>query len=338
MFGILRTILAINVILLHIFNIPTLGNFSVTFFFMLSGFLMTLIVNEKYGFNFKGFVVFWINRILRLFPMYWMIMSFSVIIILLTPTFIRHPHMYLPNSFTDWLSNITMIYPNIVPSRIEPRIIPPSWAISNELVYYFLISLGISKTKKRTLIWLLFSVLYFIYTYLFYDLATFRYGAIPAASLSFSLGGVLYWYKKELALLLSRKQLIVLVLIFAFYLNGIFSKEIQAFLIKDLSVYINLVIAFIIIACLFNFKCSNKIRKIDNYIGLYSYPFYISHYLVALSFSYFIGIGMINGSFKLDLSVLPLYFMFLILFTLLLVHFVDYPVENYRRKLKKHLD
>lgn len=77
MFGILRTILAINVVLLHVFSVPTLGNYSVSFFFVLSGFLMTYIMHETYGFDLKGVKYFWLNRILRLYPIY-------LIIILIT--------------------------------------------------------------------------------------------------------------------------------------------------------------------------------------------------------------------------------------------------------------
>ena len=58
MFGIFRTFLAVNVILLHIFNVPTLGNYSVFAFFILSGFLMTLVVNENYDFQLVDFLNF----------------------------------------------------------------------------------------------------------------------------------------------------------------------------------------------------------------------------------------------------------------------------------------
>ena len=77
MFGILRTLLAINVVLLHIFNVPKLGNYSVSFFFVLSGFLMTLIMNKTYGFTSSGVVFFWKNRILRLYPVYLVLLSIT---------------------------------------------------------------------------------------------------------------------------------------------------------------------------------------------------------------------------------------------------------------------
>lgn len=137
MFGILRTLLAINVVLLHIFNVPTLGNYSVSFFFLLSGFLMTLIMHESYGFSFKGFKIFWLNRILRLYPTYLVILGITIVAIFVFPLVIRHPDLYMPNRIIEWASNITMIYPNVVPHRIEPRLVPPSWALTNELLFNF---------------------------------------------------------------------------------------------------------------------------------------------------------------------------------------------------------
>ena len=80
---------------------------------------------------------------------------------------------------------------------------------------------------------------------------------------------------------------------------------------------------------------SKKIRKVDNYIGMYSYPFYISHYLVALIYIFSIGYGGINNSFKLTSAALPFYFLLLIIFTFLLIHFIDYPIEAYRSHIKK---
>ena len=101
MFGIFRTFLAVNVILLHIFNVPTLGNYSVFAFFILSGFLMTLVVNENYGFSISGFSKFWINRFLRLYPVYLTIIFITFLLLFFNKGILitEHPKLYLPTSF-----------------------------------------------------------------------------------------------------------------------------------------------------------------------------------------------------------------------------------------------
>lgn len=332
MFGTLRTLLAINVVLLHIFNVPTLGNYSVSFFFLLSGFLMTLIMQESYGYTLNGFRVFWLNRFLRLYPTYLMILGITIIVILIFPYVIRHPHLYRPDGISSWLSNLTMIYPNVVPHRVEPRLVPPSWALTNELLFYLLISFGISKSLIRTMIWLFLSICYFIGTYYFYNLATYRYSAIFASSLPFALGASLYWFTKIKSLQnVSIFSLFTVYLLFV--LNAFYTRKLGIYFI-EVSIYINMILAIILVYLLYNYKTSRKGKKRDSYLGYYSYPIYLSHYLVAIIYSGIIGYGVVEGSFKIDPIGLPLYFILLLLFCFGIVHLIDIRIDSYKRKLK----
>lgn len=333
MFGTLRTLLAINVVLLHVFSIPTLGNYSISFFFLLSGFLMTLIMQESYGYSFNGVKVFWLNRILRLYPTYLVILGITVIVIITFPYVIRHPDLYMPKRVIEWIANITMIYPNIVPHRIEPRLVPPSWALTNELVFYFIISLGISKTLRRTIIWLALSVLYYIGTYYFYNIATYRYSAIFASSLPFALGASLYWINK-IKPLINVKLFTIVAVYILFVLNALFGYKYGSFL-KEFAIYINMFIAFVLVYLLYNFKIDRKFKKFDAYLGYYSYPIYLSHYLIAILYSTIIGYGIIEGSFKLKLTAIIPYSIVLLLFCLVIVHLIDKNIDAYKQKLKK---
>ena len=76
--GILRILLAISVVLSHsssIFRVSFVGGpLAVQAFFIISGFYMSLILNEKYiGVN-NSYKLFISNRFLRLYPMYWVIL------------------------------------------------------------------------------------------------------------------------------------------------------------------------------------------------------------------------------------------------------------------------
>ena len=327
MFGILRTILAINVILLHIFNVYRLGNFSVSFFFILSGFLMTYILNKTYGYNLNGFKVFWINRILRLYPIYLVVLITTLAVILLIPGVARHPSIFSPSSIQQWLSNLTMIFPNIVPHRVEPRLVPPSWALTNELFFYFLISIGISRTYKRTIIWVVLSILYYLFTYKFYDLATFRYSAIPAASLPFSLGALLFWSVNKYKSKLKENYLLIILYLGLFYINGIWGRN-----LGDLSIYLNMIIGVFLIYELFKFK-NKKFFKIDKYIGLYSYPIYLSHFFISIIYLYFFNPK--STTFKLNLNEIFVYSIFLLSFNFLLVHLIDIKIDRIKKRIKK---
>jgi peptidoglycan/LPS O-acetylase OafA/YrhL len=239
----------------------------------------------------------------------------------------------MPESINSWVYNITMIYPDMVPHRIEPRLVPPSWALTNELVFYLLISFGISKTFFRTLLWFAVSVLYYFGTYYFYNIETYRYSAILASSLPFSLGALLF-YLKEYKTIIKPSLLLVGMVYALFIVNAVFSHQ---FLgpFKALSIYINLLLAFALIYLLFNLKPSKRNRFIDTYIGFYSYPVYLSHYLVAMLYTGVIGYGTINGSFKLEpIAILP-YFILLLSFCAIVVHLIDRNIDRIKSRIKK---
>ncbi|WP_146744059.1 acyltransferase family protein, partial [Aequorivita antarctica] len=281
MFGILRTLLALNVVLLHIFNVYTIGNYSVSFFFLLSGFLMTLIIQQTYGYSFKGFKIFWANRFLRLYPIYWVFAAFTIILIMLFPAIsARESLIGIPNSTIEWLANITMIFPKIVPHRFNPILLPAAWALTNEILFYFLISIGISKTPKRTILWLILSIGYYIGTYLYYDLETYRYSAIFASSLPFALGASLYWLIKIKPL--SNVHIGYIALLYIGFLLNAHFKSLLTPTVSEFSIYLNMLIAFFMVYMLFHLKLSKKWKKWDYYIGMYSYPIYLSHFLVAI--------------------------------------------------------
>lgn len=74
MLGLMRFILALLVVVSHLTGggaspfFAHWGIFAVFGFYLISGYLMTIILNEKYFFNFTTFAL---NRFLRLFPIYY---------------------------------------------------------------------------------------------------------------------------------------------------------------------------------------------------------------------------------------------------------------------------
>ena len=336
MFGTLRTLLAINVVLLHIFNVYGVGNYAVSAFFLLSGFLMTFVMQESYQFSKRGFVTFWLNRMLRLYPIYWVVLLLTLIGLVFLDTIPRHPDLFMPDTLLGWFSNLTMLYPKIVPHNFEPRLVPPSWALTNELLFYFLISIGISKTKLRTMLWLLLSVGYFGATYLFYDIPTYRYSAVFASSLPFALGASLYWFKNQFPTL--KSPLLPLALYVAFMCNALYGHQFLSS-VKEISIYLNYILSAALIVTLFKMIASRKVKKWDTYIGHYSYPIYLVHFLAAMVYTAWIGVGVKEGTFKLNLEAMLPYGLLLVGCCFILVHLVDIPVSRIKSKMKrKRLD
>ena len=80
--GLLRVILSIAVVISHsesFFGLKfTEGLVSVQIFFIISGFYMTMILDNKY-FGKGSYQLFLSNRFLRLYPIYWVVMIITIV-------------------------------------------------------------------------------------------------------------------------------------------------------------------------------------------------------------------------------------------------------------------
>jgi peptidoglycan/LPS O-acetylase OafA/YrhL len=85
--GSVRLLLAIAVVIAH--STPLLGltftggMVSVQAFYIISGFYISLILDEKYRTGWAGTKLFYSNRFLRIFPVYWMILAISFVLAIL---------------------------------------------------------------------------------------------------------------------------------------------------------------------------------------------------------------------------------------------------------------
>lgn len=286
MLGIFRTSLALFVVVQHVIGVPVIGHYAVHGFFILSGYLMTYIMHKTYHYKFSGITAFICNRFLRLFPVYWFALVITVFILLYFGTESRfHVAIFIPDNRTEWLQNIFMVFLNIFPGDELPRVLPATWALTVELLFYFLIELGFSKNKTLTLIWVFISLTYIVYTFIFNLDYKYRYNAIFAGSLPFSLGALLFYYKESLVNYLNKGLSIIL---FLYFLNIILSILLRNYSFFYLLVSFNYLLSFILIGALLSYKPSINLKNFDVKVGDYSYPIYLFHwtacYLVVIVF------------------------------------------------------
>ena len=64
MFGVYRAFLALMVVALHLGGLPVVGAYAVFGFYVLSGYLMTLIMQDRYGYTASGRSAYAVNRFL----------------------------------------------------------------------------------------------------------------------------------------------------------------------------------------------------------------------------------------------------------------------------------
>ncbi len=328
MFGIYRAILAVFVVIEHLGNAPLIGNYSVFGFYILSGYLMTRIMHKTYGYNCNGVIKYLSNRFLRIYPLYWLSIFFSILLLLLISKNIVtsiSQSIFFPHDLEGILRNIFIIFS----INTEPRLTPPSWALTVELFYYLLIAFGCSKTRNITIAWFLLSVFYTIY--LIYNKSSFsyRYFTILSASLPFSLGAILFFVPPRQEESLALKVIITVLLIVFNYFFSLHENIGPGF-----GFYINLFLFSYVISVLIKIK-NDRILKYDVFWGNLSYPVYLLHYqcgvVVYFIFS-FMDIRTHKGEFLFCAASI-----FLCLFISYLTSIIlENRIEFVRSKIRPH--
>lgn len=358
--GIFRTILALTVVLAHsksFLGFQSIGGvMAVETFFIISGFYMTLIINEKYAKKNKGYSLFLTNRLLRLLPIYWAILAISTLLSFLMYFLKDNPlllHQFFKSSL-DPFSLFFLIFTNLLIlgqdivlflgldivnkslvftsdfSKFDIAahnflIIPQAWTISLELLFY-LIAPFLVRLKLAILFLIVFTstLLRFVIYKNGFDFDPWTYRFFPLEIAFFVFGIIAYnlynkYYPKsindrKLELIYGMILILILILTLAFqYLPIDYS-------VKKWFYY--LVIMFSV-PCIFDF--TKKITT-DRLIGELSYPIYLSHILI-ISLSTII----IPQSAISHLYFTPVIIIITIIFSTILVKYIQLPIEKYRR-------
>jgi len=86
--GLIRLLLAISVMITHQtgqYTYMVAGDMAVQSFFIISGFFMSYIITEKYRQKKNGYRLFITNRLLKIYPTYWLVAGFILIAIMISP-------------------------------------------------------------------------------------------------------------------------------------------------------------------------------------------------------------------------------------------------------------
>lgn len=287
--GIYRFLLALNVVIFHLLGVPAIGPYAVFSFFVLSGFLMTLVMKGSYGYSISGFSKYVLNRFLRLFPIYWLLLFITLLSIIIigddnSRSF--HQAMFLPKTISEWFGNLSLIFWSEKPIEVIPRIAPATWALTIELFFYLIIGLGISSTKASTILWFGLSLCYTIYFNLTVHIGL-GYGTVWLASLPFSLGALAYHFKEEI--IKTIRSLKVNVLLFIVYVSNLLLASFSSVLFSEdiswkvgfLASVLNLAASAILTVYLFHIDKTVN-RSWNTLLGNLSYPVYVFHWGGAL--------------------------------------------------------
>jgi peptidoglycan/LPS O-acetylase OafA/YrhL len=354
--GILRFILAITVVTVHssaIFGFTFVGGqIAVQTFYIISGFYMSLILNEKYIGRNNSYALFISNRFLRLFPIYWTVLLLTIIYSVLVAistkgqnagqltNYVTYSHimsfksliflgftnifllfqdavMFMGLNVSSGELFFTTNFANTTPQLFTFLFIPQAWTIGIEISFYLIAPFLVRKKPIVIFSLIILSILlrlFLVKNNLKGDPWSYRF--FPT-ELVFFLLGIISYHIYQIIRNINIKEIYPKIL-FAIIL--VFTLSYNFFQIPGKSYFY----FFIFFICLpFVFKLTKKWKK-DSYIGELSYPIYISHILVLICINAF-KIPII-GSLGLTVTF------FTILFSILLNELVAKRIESIRQK------
>lgn len=326
------------------------GGNAVTFFFVLSGFLITYLLLKEH--NQTGTVrikKFYIKRVLRIWPLYFLLFIIGTLILpeLLGLLKIKYE---MPYNFEQVWYYFIFFLPGLVTFYFGHHLLEPLWSIGVEEVFY----LGwapIFKFGKRKILPILLSIIllktalilvvtYFIKNELFgYIVNTFSFEAMAIGGL-----GAYFIYNRQrpLSNLFIYKQpvQIMIYLVLVIYLtfnvnidhiiwNSIFKLPVvSGLLIDSLFLYLIIGVALIDHSII---KCRSSTLS---YLGEVSYGIYMYHMLLIFAIMLFLK------KYLLNLHVIPgtlIFYSTLTLSVILVSSISKFFFENYFLNIKNRL-
>lgn len=151
--------------LTHFSFVMELGGVGVTMFFTLSGFLITyLLLEEKRFYTTISIKAFYFRRILRVWPLYFLLV---LVVLLLLPLFefFRYPDFdkFLTTNITEKIVLFLLVIPNLAYVLFLPMpFISPTWSIGVEEQFYLVWPLVINWTSKYLQVLLFIAITSFL--------------------------------------------------------------------------------------------------------------------------------------------------------------------------------
>ena len=340
----IRFILALLVVIFHIpqffenrgfpfFNDLAIfhkGTEAVYMFFSLSGFLIIkqLFIEKEYS-NTINLKYFYARRILRIFPLYYLVLTFGFL----------YYHLILPffgfefeNNY-DLLSGILLsisFFPNIFASYSPGGILEILWSIGiEEQFYLFIAPLFLLLPLKRIVLFLgFFTISYFLIYFSEYLPFLEKYQMLFFYFSFAGLCSILFNYSIVQALI--KKLRYPILLVFIIYLTtSIFKNNFNYF-------FYNL-FSFILFGLVVSVLAIKPIKILQNrtmdYLGKISYGIYMYHAIIMqlVGFIYLKIISKLGFQKTLDVIIINL---LVIIITIIISHFSYKYYESYFLKLK----
>jgi peptidoglycan/LPS O-acetylase OafA/YrhL len=358
--GLIRFLLALAVATEHASGKSYFPGFmAVQSFYIISGFYMSLILNEKYLHKKNAYKLFISNRFLRLFPSYWVVVLLTIFFSLTVYEVTHHVNgmrlsayfqHYKELNFTSFaflvFTNICVFFQDTVcflgldkhtgslyftsnfyssdPPLYSFLLIQPAWTVGLELMYYLIAPFLVKRSLYIILGIMFLSLalrLILISVGLSHDPWNYRF--FPTELLFFLLGTIsyrIYIAIKDKLPGLNYAPVIIKASFIGVVLFTICYRLVQRVPGQEYLPILYYLIFFCTLPFIFSYT---KKSKFDRFIGDLSYPIYISHMLImdiCATLHIPLGIG-----FTILISVLS------VVFAILINKLLNDKIERYRQ-------
>jgi len=284
-----RYILAIVVAQTHLWpkGQDWTGQIAVVAFYTLSGYLMTRVLNTRYGFTWGGTGRFVLNRILRLWPAYFAIMALTLLALQFLPLWNFFFLIRLPTTPADIVTNALVLGQVTFDFRQWLPLAKPlvtSWSLSIEICCYLLLALYFARSSARLCVFIVLGVvgmtLSTAWCVVSADPAAYgpycfqqRYGVIQAGFVPFACGGLFYFHKKLIAAWLKARWWLVVGMLSAGMLLMLLGPKLSA----TIGPFLGIPLACLLLTAAPEIKAT----PVQDFFGRASYHVFIAHMPIA---------------------------------------------------------
>ena len=275
-FGTCRLVLASLVAASHLWSgmLQGYAAYAVWAFFVLSGFLMTLVLTTKYGFDGKGIRAYAFNRFMRIFPLYWLAVLMGIATLWyhgrwgvdLRPI---NGEFFMPTGLREWAYVVTL-FPGIERGGLP---VPVANALAIEVGFYMLLPM---MATSRGAAWLGFiiGVLLNVKLGIGPDTFSIRYATFLPCLLPFAMGSLACHYREVLSRFSMPWTSFV-----AWLLHGLLWLKLPGWP-WTWGLYASMLLSVWMVVSLHR----QPSGKVDKLLGDLSYPVYLIHTTVAAWF------------------------------------------------------
>jgi peptidoglycan/LPS O-acetylase OafA/YrhL len=243
------------------------AGYAVLFFYVISGFLMSFVLDTKYADDAAGVYQFYKARFIRIFSLYWPIMVFSFLVVGL-------PHVSAKHRLLDRFFAIFLIgadwrvsfgaYPETY-FKLFPAFLNPAWTLGAELTFYVLAPFLLRSLSGTICVFMMSVAIRAPLVYAFGHNDSWVYHFFPSTILFFLLGNLAYRISKNVPAL-TRYGWVLLAVAIYYSIRGVNRPFDGKYMYATVTCFA---------LCLPSIFAKSRNNRLLNFLGDLSFPVYL---------------------------------------------------------------